>query len=34
MQLARGDRFHWTAPMYRMMAIQIAEKIKSEINSE
>ena len=31
MQLARGDRFHWTAPMYRMMAIQVAEKIKSTL---
>ncbi|NPA37397.1 MAG: SGNH/GDSL hydrolase family protein [Chlorobi bacterium] len=28
LHLARGDRFHWTAPMYRMMAIQVAEKIK------
>ena len=31
MQLARGDRFHWTAPMYRMMGIQTAEKIKKAL---
>ncbi len=31
MQLARGDRFHWTPPMYRMMAIQTAEKIRKAL---
>ncbi len=32
MNLARGDRFHWTAPMYRMMAIQIASKIEDVLS--
>ncbi len=32
MELARGDRFHWTSPMYRMMGIQTASKILQAIN--
>lgn len=31
MELARGDKYHWTAPMYRMLAIQTASKIRNEI---
>lgn len=31
LQLARGDRFHWTAAMYRMIAIQTAAIITYEL---
>jgi hypothetical protein len=34
MNLARGDRFHWTAPMYRMMAIQIVSKIDDVVSKD
>jgi hypothetical protein len=32
MNLARGDRFHRTAPMYRMIAIQIVSKIDDVVS--
>lgn len=31
MEKARGDRFHWTAPMYRMIAIQTVSKIMESL---
>lgn len=32
MNLARGDKYHWTSPMMKMMAIQIASKIRVELS--
>ena len=32
MEKAKGDRFHWNASMYRMMALQTASKIVNLLN--
>lgn len=32
MELARGDKYHWTGPMYKMMAIQTVSKIRTELS--
>jgi len=34
LELARGDRFHWTPPMYRMMGIQTASKISQAMDDK
>ncbi len=31
LEKARGDNFHWTDPMYKIMAIQTASKIKESL---